>query len=452
MKENIRKFFCSEDGQNQLIKMALHPEKYLQNNCFPFFENRKGKSWIDSEVNFLKTLSNRATDGTFLRSIALCFPGRSSSQVYAKYSELLKKGIIKNDLRKVMPSKRKLPPLHRYFVDIHEELFASELLVMFNEGRYISKEIIREKARSFYMLPWVMSERATFQRFYMTGEQIYKDEDNCNYTDEFIEASLQLLEEIQPKGAKEPNIEIQLKIIEDYQLPESKFSDAWINVFMKRNHFSWRLAHYSRRGLIVQKHIDNYLRQLAEAIIKYGWERVYNLDETSVKINNGNLRTIAPVGTEKVIFEGVRNDKKCFTALATCSRFKKEPLIILGKGKIDACLSKFRKMNKAEVWKSAKGWVDEDVMLKYLDWFALNVSSYNPCALVMDCYRAHRTDLVKEKAADLNIDLIFVPASGTSLFQPLDRRIFGIQKISYEYSQVHEYLLVQLVMKLLQLI
>lgn len=221
---------------------------------------------------------------------------------------------------------------------------------------------------------------------------------------------------------------------------------------MKRNHFSWRLAHYSRRGLIVQKHIDNYLRQLAEAIIKYGWERVYNLDETSVKINNGNLRTIAPVGVEKVIFEGVRNDKECFTALATCSRFKKEPLIILGKGKIDACLSKFRAMNKAEVWKSAKGWVDEDVMLKYLDWFALNVSSYNPCALVMDCYRAHRTDLVKEKAADLNIDLIFVPARGTSLFQPLDRRIFGIQKISYEYSQVHEYLLVQLVMKLLQLI
>lgn len=155
------------------------------------------------------------------------------------------------------------------------------------------------------------------------------------------------------------------------------------------------------------------------------------MDETSVRRNNGKTRAIAPIGTEKVIIDGIRNEKECFTSIGTCNRFEKFPLIILGKGKTDACLSKFRAGDKAEVWKSVKGWVDEDIMIQYLDWLSKEITHKEPCALVLDCYKAHRTDKVKEKAIEHNIELIFVPASGTSIFQPLDRRIFGILKSQF---------------------
>ena len=57
---------------------------------------------------------------------------------------------------------------------------------------------------------------------------------------------------------------------------------------------------------------------------------------------------------------------------------------------------------------------------------------------MLDCLAAHRTPVVLQKAADLNINLIFVPASGTGYYQPLDRRIFGILKTKLRSIQGNE--------------
>ena len=46
----------------------------------------------------------------------------------------------------------------------------------------------------------------------------------------------------------------------------------------------------------------------------------------------------------------------------------------------------------------------------------------------MDCFKAHCTAAVRKFAKEHYIELIFVPANGTSEYQPLDRRIFGILK------------------------
>lgn len=51
-----------------------------------------------------------------------------------------------------------------------------------------------------------------------------------------------------------------------------------------------------------------------------------------------------------------------------------------------------------------------------------------PCALVLDCFKAHCTKTVRRFAKEQYIELIFVPANGTSDFQSLDRRAFGILK------------------------
>lgn len=271
MRENIKKFFNDAKNQDELIDMILDPENYLKNHCYPFFLSRSGEKWTKSEITFLERVSFVAKDRSIFKFLALCFPGRSSQQVYAKYVELVNKGIIDNDVRKIKPAQNKLPPIRKYFIDSQEELFASEILVMFNEGRFISKETIRQRARSFYMMPWVMAQRAAYQIFWInkSSPKIYNDDSCTTFTEEFIECTNDILNEILPEGEVDPDPEAQIRLIEHLKLPEAKFSDAWAQAFMKRNHFSFRLAHYSRRGSINQKHINIFLDQLSSAVIKY---------------------------------------------------------------------------------------------------------------------------------------------------------------------------------------
>lgn len=49
-------------------------------------------------------------------------------------------------------------------------------------------------------------------------------------------------------------------------------------------------------------------------------------------------------------------------------------------------------------------------------------------ALVLDVYKSHLTKEFKQKAKELNIELIYVPACGTGIYQPLDISIFGVFK------------------------
>lgn len=65
------------------------------------------------------------------------------------------------------------------------------------------------------------------------------------------------------------------------------------------------------------------------------------MDETSVRINNGSNKTIAPVGTEEIIIPGDKNEKECFAYIGSCSRFQKFDLIVLGVGTTDQCCRKF---------------------------------------------------------------------------------------------------------------
>ena len=70
------------------------------------------------------------------------------------------------------------------------------------------------------------------------------------------------------------------------------------------------------------------------------------------------------------------------------------------------------------------GWVNEEILISYLEWLHKNCQN-EPCLLIWDVYDAHRSQKVKDKAKELNIELAFVPAGGTSQYQPLDVRIFG---------------------------
>jgi hypothetical protein len=71
------------------------------------------------------------------------------------------------------------------------------------------------------------------------------------------------------------------------------------------------------------------------------------------------------------------------------------------------------------------GWAIENVIVEYLQWFHTEIAGGQPCALILDVYPTHRTDVVMAAAEESDIELLFVPGGGTSKYQPLDNRIFG---------------------------
>jgi len=75
-------------------------------------------------------------------------------------------------------------------------------------------------------------------------------------------------------------------------------------------------------------------------------------------------------------------------------------------------------------------------MENYLKWLHEKMDK-KPFALVLDCFRAHIDEKVKKLANDLNIELIIVPACGTGIYQPLDRKIFGIVKAKLRARELH---------------
>jgi len=75
-------------------------------------------------------------------------------------------------------------------------------------------------------------------------------------------------------------------------------------------------------------------------------------------------------------------------------------------------------------------------MENYLKWLHEKMDK-KPFALVLDCFRAHIDEKVKKLANDLTIELIIVPACGTGIYQPLDRKIFGIVKAKLRARELH---------------
>lgn len=115
------------------------------------------------------------------------------------------------------------------------------------------------------------------------------------------------------------------------------------------------------------------------------------MDETAVRVVNNATRTDAPIGVEQVLIHSDAKEKEAFTAIGTCSRNRTYPLILLAKGFTEKCCEKFKARGATEFWptKTTKAWMKE------------------PCALVLDSFKAHCTKEVIQEAKRLDIELIY---------------------------------------------
>lgn len=221
------------------------------------------------------------------------------------------------------------------------------------------------------------------------------------------------------------------ELLKKYGIKQFKASLSWCYKFVHRNGLSFKKVHFERRGSLKPEEVEQFLIALADAIATYGSSRVLNMDETSIKSYNNNLKALSKVGVDTVkrVFDHY-NEKECTTYIWTISKNEnlKLPLVLLAKGKTETCEEK-HKCEKSEdkYLHSTNGWTTTDVMLKYIKWLWEQMGK-KPFALVLDVFRAHKHPNVLKLAKKLQIELIFIPSCGTGIYQPLDRKIFGVKK------------------------
>jgi hypothetical protein len=138
------------------------------------------------------------------------------------------------------------------------------------------------------------------------------------------------------------------------------------------------------------------------------------------------------------------NQKTMITAIATITAdptHPKLPLTLLAKGKTEKCEQQLGEHAFKEYYTlhSESGWSNTSVMLNYLtilreyyDSTFAKKTNFTPgetqIDLIWDCFAAHRNQTVRDFAAELKINLHFVPAGATDQYQPLDVKVFGALK------------------------
>jgi hypothetical protein len=208
-----------------------------------------------------------------------------------------------------------------------------------------------------------------------------------------------------------------------------KASRHFIQSFRYRHRMRLRRPSLKRRRVASREEIDQFVARVQSLIEQYPAERILNIDETNWRAVAAGFLTWAKAGTESVQCQIDNDEKQGVTAIAAIDfAGNKLPLTIIGKGKTERCLKGYDL--PPEVWTSTSetGWTTSDVMCWYFACLREREFPEGPIILLLDCYSAHRCNLVRAAAQQWGIELVFIPPGCTNLLQPLDRHVFGVLK------------------------
>jgi hypothetical protein len=134
---------------------------------------------------------------------------------------------------------------------------------------------------------------------------------------------------------------------------------------------------------------------------------------------------LAEKDTEAGKLKSSRGENESYTAYGCITGFgDKLPFWIITKSKTDRSHAKFGQPADIMIRHSPNGWTTEIQMIEYIECLSAQCHGER-LMLIRDVYKAHPTVAFQGKAQELGIELLFVPAGGTSRFQPLNHRLFG---------------------------
>lgn len=243
-----------------------------------------------------------------------------------------------------------------------------------------------------------------------------------------------LAEYVQQQRAAQKPVTTELLKIRAMQLAlgqgltrvEFKASRCWITNFMKRKGFSLRRrtgicqklpAEYEEKLDAFQRYVLNLRRNN-----NYQLGQIGNADQTPLYFDMPATTTVEKKGTKQVRVLSSGHEKTRVTAMLCCTAdgHKLPPYLIF----------KRKTLPKGIVFPSGviiraneKGWMTTDLVADWIDhvWRKRPGASLGLRAmLVLDAFRCHLDERIKDKLHACNTDLVVIPGGMTSQLQPLD--------------------------------
>ena len=150
--------------------------------------------------------------------------------------------------------------------------------------------------------------------------------------------------------------------------------------------------------------------------------QIANADETAIYLDMPPNYTLEKKGVKEIILKTTGCEKLRLTVMlaATADGRKLPPFLILKRKTVPKSES-FPK--DVIVRAQEKGWMTEQLMLEWLKqvWSRRPGAFLNqPSMLVLDAFKGHVTDSVKDQLRKMKTELVVIPGGMTSVLQPMD--------------------------------
>lgn len=220
--------------------------------------------------------------------------------------------------------------------------------------------------------------------------------------------------------------------------PPFSCSSQFIQDFKYRHQISSKKAHFRQRPSTksedqIREELQTFKTQIISLIqsVKNSNEPVINCDETGFQIMPTSIQTWAFKKSKNVIVNVNDNLKDRISVMASItSNNEKLPLFFISKAdnEDNANEQLGELINNNQFTYSSSSFMNSDCMVKYLNFLRNLYPNNQKIHLILDSYSSHTSQICKNTAQELNIDLYFIPSHFTDLMQPLDIALFALLK------------------------
>jgi hypothetical protein len=211
----------------------------------------------------------------------------------------------------------------------------------------------------------------------------------------------------------------------DRDVAKAMFSKKWVQRFMQRNGLSIR-----RRTTVAQR-LPEELEELQQNFLSfvlrwrmkfnYPLNQIGNMDEVPLTFDMVPNSTVTAKGSKTITIKSTGHEKSNFTCvLGILADGTKLPILNIFKLKKLPCGTW---PDGVHVRANPKGWMNELEMNWWIEnvWKKRSDGISDPHSLlVLDSFRGHLVDPVKQKLKDMKTMMAVVPGGCTSRLQPLD--------------------------------
>lgn len=161
--------------------------------------------------------------------------------------------------------------------------------------------------------------------------------------------------------------------------------------------------------------------------------QVFNCDETSISIVHKPGKVIAQLGRRNVysITSAERGKTHTILACVSASGYVLPPLMVFPRKRSVPDNLKAGAVPNTMFLNSENGWINSEIYLQWLKFFAQNIPPIRPVVLIQDGHASHISIDVIEFTRANGIHLLCLPAHTTHVLQPLDVGVFKSFKSNF---------------------